>query len=73
MAWDIYSQMSVEDKKMMGDQFFRAVDSIGANIAEGYGSYHYLDKLRFYYNSRASHFEACNHWLESFKRKKQII
>jgi len=49
----------------------RSVDSIDANIAEGYGRFHYLDKVRFYYNSRASHYEAFNHWLElMFERGK---
>ena len=28
----------------------RASVSIGLNIAEGYGRYHYLDCLRFYYH-----------------------
>lgn len=63
--------MDYMDKKHIGDQFLRAVDSVGANIAEGYGRYHYLDKVRFYYNSRASHFEAYIHWLELlFEREK---
>jgi len=71
IAWSIYCKMTFEDKKLMGDQFLRAVDSVGANIAEGYGRYHYLDKVRFYYNSRASHFEAFIHWLELlFERNK---
>ena len=70
-SWRFYCRMNFEDKKLMGDQFLRAVDSVGANIAEGYGRYHYLDKVRFYYNSRASHYEAFNHWLELlFERDK---
>lgn len=60
------------DKKHIGDQFLRAVDSIGANIAEGYGRYHYLDKVRFYYNSRASHYEAFIHWLELLLEREKI-
>lgn len=28
----------------MGDQFITAADSFGANIVEGYGRYHNLDK-----------------------------
>lgn len=72
IAWDVYSKMTFEDKKLMGDQFLRAVDSVGANIAEGYGRYHYLDKVRFYYNSRASHYEAFIHWLELLLERNRI-
>jgi len=71
LAWNIYSKMSFEDKKTIGDQFIRSTDSIGANIAEGYSRYHYLDKVRFYYNSRASQSEATDHWLDLlFERNK---
>jgi four helix bundle protein len=71
IAWNIYSQMSFEDKKIMGDQFIRSTDSIGANIAEGYSRFHYLDKVRFYYNARASQSEATDHWLDLlFERNK---
>jgi four helix bundle protein len=74
IAWEIFCRMNFEDKKHMGDQFLRAVDSVGANIAEGYGRFHYLDKVRFYYNSRASHYEAFIHWLELlFEREKISI
>ncbi|PIR13334.1 four helix bundle protein [Candidatus Falkowbacteria bacterium CG11_big_fil_rev_8_21_14_0_20_39_10] len=62
-AWAIYKDMDWQMKKIIGDQFIRAIDSIGANIAEGYGRYHYLDKIKFYYNARASHYEAIVHWL----------
>ncbi len=71
-AWTIYSRMNIEDKKHMGDQYLRAVDSIGANLAEGYGRFHYLDKVRFYYNSRGSHFEAFIHWLELLSERGKI-
>ena len=71
IAWDIYSKMSFEEKKIIGDQFIRATDSIGANIAEGYSRFHFLDKVRFYYNSRASQSESTDHWLELlFERNK---
>ena len=46
----------------MGGQFIRAVDSIGANIAEGYGRFHFRDKIKFYYNARGSLWET-KHWL----------
>jgi len=71
IAWDIYSKMSFEEKKIIGDQFIRATDSIGANIAEGYSRFHFLDKVRFYYNTRASQSESTDHWLELlFERNK---
>ena len=72
IAWIIFCRMSFEDKKHIGNQFLRSVDSVGANIAEGYGGYHYLDKIRFYYNCRASHFEAFIHWLELLSEREKI-
>jgi four helix bundle protein len=72
IAWEIFCKMNFEYKEHIGDQFLRAVDSIGANIAEGYGRFHYLDKVRFYYNSRASHYEAFNHWLELLLEREKI-
>jgi four helix bundle protein len=64
--------MGFEDKKHIGDQFLRSSDSIGANIAEGYARYHFLDKVRFYYNSRASQSEATDHWLELLLERNKI-
>ena len=61
-AWGIYSALHWQDKKIMGDQFISAVDSIGANVAEGFGRYHYLDKNKFNYNARGSLLESI-HWL----------
>lgn len=63
IAWNIYSKMSFEDKKHIGDQFLRSTGSIGAIIKEGYGRLHYLDKVRFYYDPRASHSEATDQLL----------
>ena len=56
----------------MGDQFIEATDSIGANIAEGYSRFHYLDKIKFYYTSRASLSECNDHWLELLLERKKI-
>jgi four helix bundle protein len=50
-GWGIYNKLEWQEKRIIGEQFIRAIDSIGANIAEGFGRYHYLDKNRFNYNA----------------------
>ena len=72
MAWKIYDTLDWQDKKTMGDQFIRSADSVGANIAEGYGRFHYLDKIRFYYNSRGSLLESVAHWSELLCERERI-
>ncbi|WP_457603242.1 four helix bundle protein [Nitratifractor sp.] len=61
-AWRVYRQIPRQFQFDIGSQFIRAVDSIGANIAEGYGRYHYRDSMKFYYNARGSLWES-KHWL----------
>lgn len=62
IAWKIYQSLAWQIKKILGNQFIEATDSIGANIAEGYLRFHYLDKVKFFYNARSSLCEA-EHWL----------
>jgi len=69
VAWEIYSGFDWQNKKIIGDQFIRSTDSVGANIAEGFGRYHYLDKIKFYYNARASLKES-RHWIELIKERE---
>ena len=69
IAWEVYERMDWQTKKIIGDQFIEAADSVGANIAEGYGRFHYKDRVKFYYNSRGSLTES-KHWtLLLYKRK----
>lgn len=63
IAWGVYEKLSWQDKKVIGDQFVESTDSTGGNIAEGYGRFHYLDKIKFYYNARGSLLES-RHWFE---------
>ena len=72
IGWTIYEDLDWQTKKIMGDQFITATDSFGANIAEGYSRYHYLDKIKFFYVARGSLTEAFNHWLELLKERDKI-
>ncbi|PKP35931.1 MAG: four helix bundle protein [Bacteroidetes bacterium HGW-Bacteroidetes-17] len=71
-AWEIYQSLEKDLKWGIGQQFIQSVDSIGANVAEGYGRFHYLDKVRFYYQARGSYFESMEHWLELLLERKLI-
>ena len=71
-SWEIYKSLNWQDKKICGDQFIRSVDSIGANIAEGFGRFHYLDKNKFYYNGRGSLLEA-KFWIGVLREREFIL
>ena len=47
VGWEIYESLNWKEKKIIGDQFIRAIDSVGANITEGYSRFHYLDRINF--------------------------
>lgn len=71
LGWNIFKKLSWHEQKIIGDQFIRADDSVGANIAEGYGRFHYLDRIKFYYNSRGSLLEV-KHWCLLLKKRSMI-
>jgi len=70
-VWDIYRVLPKPLQYSIGDQVLRAVDSIGANIAEGYGRYHYKDSVKFYYNARGSLWES-KHWFYLLHKRELI-
>ncbi|OGD62958.1 hypothetical protein A2160_04305 [Candidatus Beckwithbacteria bacterium RBG_13_42_9] len=72
IAWEIYDTLDWKNKKIIGDQFITAADSVGANVAEGFGRFHYLDKVKFYFNARGSLLES-RHWLEILNERKMVF
>ena len=60
--WKIYKLLDNDLKYNIGNQVICSIDSIGANIAEGYGRFHYKDSVKFYYNARGSLWES-KHWI----------
>lgn len=63
LKWDYFSQ------RVVGIQFCTAVDSISANIAEGFGRYHKKDKIKFYRYSQGSLQESIDWCEKSYYRK----
>jgi four helix bundle protein len=53
-VYRVVGRLPAEEKYNLADQMRRAAVSAVLNIAEGYGRYHYLDSLRFYYTARGS-------------------
>lgn len=50
-----------EEKYRLVDQIIRSSRSIGNNIAEGHGRFHYVDSKKFYINARGSASETIDH------------
>ena len=71
VVWEVASNMDSFAKYTIGQQFVNAVDSISANIAEGFGRYHKKDKVKFYYYSCGS-VKECLDWNEKAKVRKLI-
>ena len=65
MGWDYFV------KDTVGKQIVRSADFISANIAEGYGRYHYKENKNFCYFSRGSIIETKG-WLKKSKNRSLI-
>ncbi|MBU4444948.1 four helix bundle protein, partial [bacterium] len=62
LIWQICAEWDYFARKTLGVQLVRAADSISANIAEGYGRFHYKENLNFCYYARGS-FEEIKDWI----------
>lgn len=51
---EILPLLPAEEKWSMAQQIRRSTNSVPANIAEGYGRFHYQDNIRFCYIARGS-------------------
>jgi four helix bundle protein len=71
-VWKIVVQWDEFAKDVVGKQLTRAVDSIGANISEPFGRYHFGEKLQFLYYSRGSIFET-KYWLNRTRVRELMI
>lgn len=70
-SWIIHKRLGWQIKKIIGDQWIRSVDSVSANIAEGWGRFHFLDKNKFNYNARGSLYESLD-WTDKLFERGEI-
>ena len=71
IIWNIVLRWDYFTKDTIGKQLVKSSDSIGANIAEGYGRYHYRENKNFCYFARGS-LEETKTWLRKSVRRGLI-
>lgn len=59
-------QLPSVEKFRLADQILRASRSVTANIAEGYGRFHYQENIQFCRQARGSLFELVDHLTVAF-------
>lgn len=69
--WQVVDKWNFFQKDTIGKQFVKSIDSVAANIAEGYGRYFYRESIVFYYYSRGSLLETIA-WLTKAKNRNLI-
>ena len=63
ISWQPFARDTV------GRQLVEAADSVGGNIAEGYGRYYYKENRQFQFYARGSLYET-KHWLRRAHARK---
>ena len=64
-VWNLCKTLPSDEKYMLKNQMIRASRSVTANIAEGYGRYHYQENIQFCRQGRGSLYELIDHVLVS--------
>jgi four helix bundle protein len=70
-VWNIVIKWNYFEQDTNGKQLVRAIDSVAANLSEGFGRYHYLETKHFGYYSRGSLYESKT-WLKKANNRKMI-
>lgn len=63
VARTLCKELPKDERYRLGDQILRSARSTTANIAEGYGRFHYLDNAKFCSNARGSCWETIDHMI----------
>ncbi|MCX6230087.1 MAG: four helix bundle protein [Bacteroidetes bacterium] len=59
--WDFVKRLPKEETYRLNDQIIRASRSVTANIAEGFGRFHYQENIQFCRHARGSLYEIIDH------------
>ena len=70
-VWDLVLKWDRLGLDTVGKQFVRSVDSISANIAEGFGRYSKKDKIKFFRISFGSMYESLD-WNEKALKRNLV-
>ncbi len=66
--WNIVIRWDYFSKDTVGKQLIRAVDSVSANLSEGFGRFFYKEEKQYCYYSRGSLYETKT-WLTEAKNR----
>jgi len=67
--WNILIKWDYFAKDTVGKQLVRSIDSVAANLSEGFGRYFYKETKQFGYYSRGSLYETKTWLTKAFNRK----
>jgi len=70
-VWNIVVGWNYFEKDTVGKQLVRAVDSVAANLSEGFGRYHFKETINFGYYSRGSLYETRT-WLTKAHNRRLV-
>ncbi len=70
-VWNVVIKWEWFAKKTLGSQYVEAIDSVSANIAEGFGRHFKKDKIKFYMYSKGSLKESYD-WTQKSKVRELL-
>jgi four helix bundle protein len=67
-VWEFVYKWDYLAKDTIGKQLIRSIDSVAANLSEGFGRFHYKEAKNFSYYSRGSLYESKTWITKAFNR-----
>ncbi|MFZ4401024.1 MAG: four helix bundle protein [Bacteroidales bacterium] len=64
--WKLTKRFPKEELYKLTDQIIRASRSVTANIAEGYGRFHFQENIQYCRQARGSLYEVIDHFITAY-------